>query len=135
MKFISKYSNDKEVSAAQFVTELICENKAKSLKKDLHYRFWCDKEWEKFFKNQIASAHRLIKKYDPIDIVRALKTPKGQRIYSLRAKHLIPIILEQQSKTDDMKKSASSLQIERKESPVVQKHKVKKNILNTLEDL
>ena len=54
MKFISRYSNNKEVSAAQYIVELICEKKAKLEKKDLHYRFWLTKEWEKYYKNQIS---------------------------------------------------------------------------------
>jgi len=44
-KYISKYSNGKQVSAAQYITELICENKARIEQKDLHYRFWNNKEW------------------------------------------------------------------------------------------
>ena len=48
--YISKYSNGKKVSDAQYITEIICEHKAKRDKKDLHYRFWLNKEWEKFFK-------------------------------------------------------------------------------------
>ena len=92
MTFISKYSNDKEVSASQFITELICENKARADKKDLHFRFWNNKEWAYFFKNQIASANKLIKTHEPIDIIKALKTTSGKRIYSLRATYLIPMI-------------------------------------------
>ena len=74
MKFESKYSNNKMVSAAQYITELICENKAKIDKKDIHYKFWINKEWASFYRNQIATANKLVKKYDPIDIVRALKS-------------------------------------------------------------
>ena len=44
-------------------SEIICEKKAKATKKDLHYRFWTHKEWEKFYKDQIATAHKLLKKY------------------------------------------------------------------------
>lgn len=33
-KFPSRYSNGKQVSAAQYITELICENKAKINKED-----------------------------------------------------------------------------------------------------
>jgi len=32
-KYISKYSNNKFVSAAQYITEIICEHKAKKDKK------------------------------------------------------------------------------------------------------
>lgn len=96
-KYISKYSNDKEVSAAQYITELICENKAKKDKLDLHYRFWLNKKWAAYYRNQIASAHKLISKYDDLAIVRALKNPRAANIYSLRAPHLIDIIEQEQS--------------------------------------
>ena len=61
MKFISRYSNNKEVSAAQYIVELICEKKAKFKKKDLHYRFWVNKEWSAYYRNQIATANKLVK--------------------------------------------------------------------------
>jgi len=97
-KYISKYSNNKEVSAAQYITELICENKAKKDKLDLHYRFWLNKEWASYYRNQIASANKLIQKYDDVSIVRALKNAKASKIYSLRAPHLIAIIEEENAK-------------------------------------
>lgn len=96
MKFISKYSNNKPVTAAQFITEVICEHKAQKDKEDLHYKFWTNKKWEKFYKDQIATANKLVKQYDPIAIVKALKDPKAKNIYSLRAPFLKPIIIEQQ---------------------------------------
>ena len=92
MKYPSKYSNGKEVTAAQYIVEIICERIAKRKKKDLHYRFWLSKEWEKEYKGQIASAHKLLKKYSFSDIVDALKTTEGSKIYSLRAPHLSDII-------------------------------------------
>lgn len=97
-KYISKYSNNKEVTPAQYITEIICENKAKKDKIDLHYRFWLSKEWEKFYRNQIASANKLVKQYGDVAIVRALKNTKAAKIYSLRAPHLIAIIEEEQTK-------------------------------------
>lgn len=97
-KYISKYSNNKEVSAAQYITELICENKARKDKLDLHYRFWVNKEWSLFYRNQIATANKLVKQYDDVAIVRAIKNEKASKIYSLRAPHLIPIIETEQQK-------------------------------------
>jgi len=99
-QFPSKYSNGKFVSAAQFITEMICENKARKDKKDLHYRFWTNKEWAAFYRSQIASAHKLLQKYDVMAIAKALKHDKARKIYSLRAPHLIPIIDQQQSILD-----------------------------------
>jgi hypothetical protein len=135
MKFPSKYSNGKDVSAAQFITELICENKAKIDKRDLHFKFWNNKEWASFFRNQIASANKLLKNYDAVDIIRALKTPKGQKIYSLRAKHLIPMIIEQQVKSQSMVDASKSINIDRSETKKIKEHKISKNILSRLEDL
>lgn len=91
-QYISKYSNGKSVSAAQYITEIICEKRAKTLKVDLHYRFWTNKEWESYYRNQIASANKLLKTYNCKAIIRALNNPQSSKIYSLRAPHLIPII-------------------------------------------
>lgn len=91
-KYASKYSNGKEVSAAQYISELVCERIAKKNKKDLHYRFWLSKEWQKEYKGQIAAANKLLTKYACSRIVSALLTKNGLKIYSLRAPHLIGII-------------------------------------------
>lgn len=96
MKFISKYSNNKEVTPAQFITELICEKRAKQNGEDLHFKFWTNKKWAVFFRNQIATANKLVKLYDPIAIVKALKRPETTKIYSLRAPSLNAIIQQEQ---------------------------------------
>ena len=106
MKYISKYSNGKEVTPAQYITEILCENKAKKEKRDLSFRFWVNKEWSAFFRNQIATANKLIKIYPPQCIIRALKNPAAEKIYSLRAPHLVPII---QSECDIFEKENREL--------------------------
>jgi len=135
-KYISKYSNDKEVSAAQYITELICENKAKKDKLDLHYRFWLNKEWASYYKNQISSAYKLVKKYNDIAIVRALKDPKAAKIYSLRAPHLVPMIETEQKKLD-AENTNLTLNLNRVESvkfgPINSKNT--KNIFSKLKDI
>jgi hypothetical protein len=88
----SRYSNGKTVSAAQYITELICEHKATMEKLDLHYRFWTNKEWSKYYRDQIATANKLLKKYSAKAIIRALNDKRAERIYSLRAPHLLAII-------------------------------------------
>lgn len=103
----SKYSNGKQVTAAQYITEIICERKAQNTKKDLHYRFWTNKLWEKFYKDQIASAHKLLKKYSDTSIIRALNNSKAEKIYSLRAPFLIPIIEEEEQKCQTQNKELS----------------------------
>ena len=50
-RYPSRYSPGGWVSAPQYVTELICESKARQDKKDLPRKFWEDKDWEKYFKH------------------------------------------------------------------------------------
>jgi hypothetical protein len=132
-KYPSKYSNGKSVSGAQYITEAVCENKAKREKRDLHFRFWTDPYWEKYFRNQIASANQLIKTYDPIDIAKALKTSSGQKIFSLRAPHLKKMIDTEEQKRKSLI-DKPSIKIERKDNIVVKQHQPNKNILDLLEE-
>jgi len=96
-KYPSKYSNGKDVSPAQYITEIICENKARINKEDLHYRFWLNKKWSAYYRNQIASANKLLLKHSAEAIVSALNSDGAKKIYSLRAPQLLRII-EQQEK-------------------------------------
>lgn len=135
MKYISKYSNGKMVSAAQYITEIICQNKATLEKKDLHYRFWTNKEWASFFRNQIATANKLISKYSEKAIINALKNPKASRIFSLRAPHLIPII-ENEQKILDSTNTTLSQNFDRSERKKFHTKTPKdKNILSKLKEL
>ena len=133
-KYISKYSNDKTVSAAQYITELICERKALRDNKDLHYRFWLSKEWAAFFRNQIGSAHKLLKKYPDKAIVNALLTNQGKKIYSLRAPHLSAII-EEETKKLAAQNTKLTKKVDRKKDISYSKNKSKKGIISQLKDL
>lgn len=133
-KYISKYSNNKTVSAAQYITELICERKALRDKKDLHYRFWLSKEWAAFFRNQIGTAHKLLKKYPDKAIVNALLTNQGKKIYSLRAPHLSAII-EEETKKLAAQNTKLTKKVDRKKDISYSKNKSKKGIISQLKDL
>ena len=134
-KYISKYSNGKEVSAAQYITEIICENKAKKDKLDLHYRFWLNKVWSAYYRNQIATAYKLVAKYNDIAIVRALKNDMASKIYSLRAPHLIPII-EKEEKALALENKNLSKEFDRSENKVYNTKNLKnKSILSKLKEL
>lgn len=135
-RYPSKYSNGKSVSAAQYITEIICEKKARQENKDLHYRFWVKKEWALYYRNQIASAHALLKKYDEIAIIKGLNSTKSAKIYSLRAPHLIPIIEEEQ-KLLDSRNEELSLDFQRIETDQIafNRSKVKNNIISKLKGL
>lgn len=133
-KYLSKYSNGKSVSAAQYITEIICEHKAIKDRKDLHYRFWTTPYWNKFYKDQIASAIKLLKSYDVEDIIGALKDNRGQKIYSLRAPFLKPII-EEISQTNKKKNQILSKDFDRTEKTDFRKHIPSSNIISKLKDL
>jgi hypothetical protein len=138
-KYYSKYSNGKTVSAAQYITEIICERKATKDKLDLHYRFWLQKSWAMFYRNQIASANKLVKQYPPQAIIKALNSDVGRKIYSLRAPHLVGMI-EQQVKiiaANQSKNASISKKMDIKESKdvVFQNNIGKKNILSKLKEL
>lgn len=134
-KYPSKYSNGKRITSAQYITELICEKMAKKEKKDLHYRFWVTPEWEKYYRNQIASAHALLKKYSDTAIIRALNNHKAEKIYSLRAPHLPAIIESEQHKLDNENKVLSKTYERRTNISFGNTQTNKRNILSKLKDL
>lgn len=135
-KYPSKYSNGKLVSAAQYITEIICEKKAKLTGQDLHYRFWANKTWSAYYRNQIGSANKLLNKYSETAIVRALNTDAAAKIYSLRAPHLIAII-EQQQRILESQNQTLSLELDRKENKTYKTsdNTTKKNIVSKLKEL
>lgn len=136
MKYPSKYSNGKTVSAAQYITEIICEHLAKKEKRDLHYRFWVNKEWQKFYKSQIFSANKLLKQYSEKAIIEALKTTAGQKIFSLRAPHLLAIIDQQERILAAKPAPAAPVAIERNtDNKGVQTTHKTKSLIDKLKEL
>jgi hypothetical protein len=135
MKYFSKYSNDKTVTAAQYITEIICENKAKKEGKDLHFRFWTNKEWSAYYRNQIATANKLVQKYPEKAIINALKHKKAEKIYSLRAPHLAAII-EQEMRILETVNTELSQEYDRSEQKTFKTSSEQKNsIISKLKEL
>jgi len=133
-KYPSRYSNGKEVSAAQYITELICENKAKIDRVDLGYRFWTNKRWERFYRDQIATANKLLSKYNEIAIIKAIKNTKSQKIYSLRAPHLIAIIKNEEELVKEQNKKIIN-KYDRSEEKTFKQNVTTKNKLSRLKEL
>lgn len=82
LRFKSRYTDlNKQITAAQYLAELMCERKAGYDKSSLFMHFWHDSAHVEHFQNQVRAANRLLRSY-PIDIIlRCLRqTPK---IYSL----------------------------------------------------
>ena len=135
-KYPSKYSNNKFVSAAQYITEIICEKKAIKDKEDLHYRFWINKKWSSFYRNQIATANDLVKKYDDQAIISALNSKECQNIYSLRAPFLKASLDKHQKILEEKNKSLKNVEFERKDNIKFRENKTNKsNILSRLKDI
>jgi hypothetical protein len=134
MKYVSKYSNDKTVTPAQYITEIICEHKAKIENLDLHFRFWTTKKWEIFYKNQISTAYKLIKIYDPKAIINALKKPENAKIYSLRAPTLVNSIKKEQLLLESQNTKISQ-SFDRSEDKKYDNKQNKKSILSKLKDI
>ena len=131
----SRYSNGKTVSAAQYITELICEHKANIEKLDLHYKFWTNKEWSKYYRDQIATANKLLKKYTAKSIIRALNDHKAEKIYSLRAPHLSAIIDKHEALLS-LENNELTESINRDEKTTFRKKSTgKPNILSKLKEL
>lgn len=91
-RYPSKYSPGNFITAAQFITEMICEHRANVQKKPLMNQFWRLPEWASFYKQQILAATGLLKIYSPNAIIAALRRKEAARIFSLRAPHLDAII-------------------------------------------
>jgi hypothetical protein len=122
------------INPAQYITELICHRKAQSEKRDLSVKFWESDYWSAYFRSQIPTANKLLKKYDAEAIIKALKHWKAKNIYSLRAPHLIPLI-EAEQKIIDSKPPVveSALDVVEGNIPI---QRVKENkALNKLKDL
>ncbi len=135
--FTSRYAPDTKITAAQYITEFICENKARKDGKDLPLRFWQIPAWAKFFKLQILSAGGLLKIYEAEAIILALKTPQGRGIFSLRAPHLDQIVKEQQATLDARKtKLANAEAVERASTTSIPRpERPRANIISKLKDL
>ena len=75
------------ISPAQYLTEVICARISKRDNKELPVKFWNNPIWAKVFKQQIAAANSLLKKYLMKSIMDALA--KEKTAYSLRAPWLV----------------------------------------------
>ena len=96
-KYPSKYT-DKLITDGQFLTERICERIAAKEKKTLVYQFWSKSpEWGKIFRRQIKDANELLAEASLVEIMTALRSKDGQKIYSLGAKKQILNMIRAQS--------------------------------------
>lgn len=80
------------ITPAQFLAELMCERFAKKNGQDIPPKFWYKDPWKKEFFKQLSIANRLLEKYDPAIVSKALRSPEGKKIFSLGAPWLKKLI-------------------------------------------
>lgn len=104
-KFVSP-STGEECSAAQLLAEIMVKREADKKRIVLPYKFWNQETWKKKYKNQIVAANGLLKLYEPLAILNALKRKECSWQFSLRANGLNDIFKEEQEKLDKVKEVA-----------------------------
>lgn len=80
------------VTIAQYITEYLCENIARSKGKELPTQFWEQEEWAKFFRTQIVLLNKhIISKYHPRAVVKALKDKRCRNVNSFGGFLKVPL--------------------------------------------
>jgi len=134
-KYPSRYSPNGWVHAAQYVTELICEKKAKTENKELPLKFWELKDWLKFYRYQITLANKLIKEYGEHVVISALNDKRMWKCYSLRSPFLKNVLQEYKEKQEIAKKIAKTVEYDFSEKKKFDSSNKKKSIVSRLKDL
>lgn len=129
-KYPARHNHGKESTAAQYITDIICEKKAKE---DLPDKYWQIPKWKVFYQQQIIAANGLLKVYNEVAIIRALLSKEAWNIYSLRAPHLVPLIQSEEAKLNVETKKSELKLADTKSKP--KQHKVKPNVIDQLKDL
>ena len=101
----------------------------------MHYRFWLNKEWAGYYRNQIASSRKLLTKYEPKAIILALTSKAASRIYSLRAPHLPAIIEKEQAKLNSQNTEISKPIDRTIDSSLFRQTVNKQSIISRLKDI
>lgn len=135
-RYPSRYSPDGWVHAGQYITELICEKKAKADDiGELPLKFWELKDWLKFYKYQITLANKLIKEYGEHVIISALKDKRMWKTWSLRSSFLKKVIEEYKEKEQLAKVIAKKMEYDFSEKKTFESKNNKKTIVSKLRDL
>jgi len=136
-KYPSRYSPNKEVTAAQYIIELICEKKARFDKTELPMKFWQLEVWQDFFKRNLRKVHSLLKQFEAKSIINALNLPEYNNSYSVFTERFMGLVKQEQARLKQ-KSSISSIPNPTNRRTINSKPrepKVKENIINKLKDL
>jgi len=131
-KYPSKYSPNGWVTAAQYIIELICEQRARFDKKDLPVKFWHLPEWASFYKSQLRIIHKLLKQYDERAIIN---TVKNKRIRTLFPKWIEPLIAQEDKVLKTNKKNQNTTKQEVVDESIIVKSKRPDRLNKNIRDL
>ena len=120
------------ITPAQFLAELMCERFAKKNGQDIPPKFWYKDPWKKEFFKQLSIANRLLEKYDPAIVSKALRSPEGKKIVSLGAPWLKKLIDYEEYKFKEVNTEKVE---ESKLLPTKQSFIVKKSTISKLKDI
>ena len=109
-KYKSSFSGH-DVTAAQYLAEIMCNRQAIKKKERLPDKFWNTPKWKMPFKQQILAAHALLKIYEPDEIIAGIMRKDAQWIFSLRFPGLNQIILEEKDRLDKLKVRLTNVEI------------------------
>ena len=96
-KYKSNFGAKKDITAAQYITELMCAKMAEQRGDNLPDRFWNNKGYyADKFRREMPAAVGLLRIYDAKAIILALNDDRSMYTKSLRNKHLHALINDKQ---------------------------------------
>lgn len=131
-KYINSYGI--KTTAANYITQILFERKAKQFKEVLPFSYWKQDPWRKQYQLTIIKVNALLKTYREDAIIYALTHGKGKKIYSIHCPWLDDLIQQREHELELLEQSEKvEHQIVEIEPP--QKPFAKNNIINKLKDL
>lgn len=123
-------------TTAQYIAELMCQRMAENSNEgSLAYKFWNTEKWKSTFTQQVVLANRLLKNYDERAVIRALRSKRGSKIYSLRFPALADLIRSEQSYLEKELSGQKTIDVTSHHSKTVSKPFGKRSEINKLRDL
>jgi hypothetical protein len=94
----SKYTlEDKTVTAAQYLAELMCERNARLDGKELPHKFWESREWNQIFRRHVTQCNRLLKKYREDAVIAAFFDDRTKSFISFGNPRYVRVIKEHEA--------------------------------------
>lgn len=99
MQYTSIFSPGKKISPAQYISELICANKANHFKINLPTKFWDYPEWAQYYKAQMFKAGQFLRYYNAEVLIKVIKE---KNIWTLFASWIVEEFLKEKRRVDSL---------------------------------